>query len=480
MASYEAVIGLEVHAQLLTKSKLFCTAAVENDSVEMNSNVDVVSAGLPGALPLLNFHAVELAVRAGLACHCDIQLSSRFERKHYFYADLPKGYQITQLEKPICKFGYVEIGEGTSQKNVRLDRIQLEEDAGQLFHVAKSTLVNLNRAGTALIEVVSAPDMSSPLEAKQYLKRLHSLLVHAGVTDGNLEAGNFRCDANVSVRKVGVTKLGTRAEIKNVNSFRNVELAIEYEISRQMALLESGGQVIQETRGWDAAANKTFSMRKKEDADDYRYFPDPDQPILKLAQKELDRIKKEMPESPDSKADRLSDEWGLSAYDVNQLISNRGMMDFVEALIEKGIPAAQAVSWVLTDLQGALNHHEHQLENSPVTPTLLAKIIHLVISETISRTVGKELIEAAMVNKNFDPNEYIQEKGLEQVSDHSALKLWAEEALQNNPEQLNQYLDGKDKLFAFFVGQVMKKSSGKANPQLVSQILKEKMLKVKS
>jgi len=476
MASYEAVIGLEVHAQLLTKSKLFCTAAVENDSQEMNSHVDVVSAGLPGALPLLNERAVELAVRAGLACHCEINPRSRFERKHYFYADLPKGYQITQLSEAICKGGYVEIGEIGKKRRIRLDRIQLEEDAGQLFHVAKSTLVNLNRAGTALIEIVSAPDLRTPAEAKEYLKRLHSLLVHAEVSDGNLEAGNFRCDANVSVRRVGDPELGTRAEVKNVNSFRNAELAIEYEISRQIAVIESGDKVVQETRDWDAAGQKTFSMRLKEDADDYRYFPDPDQPLLKLSQEEIARIKREMPESPDDKAMRLKDEWGLSEYDVGQLISNRAVFDAVSTLIENGIDAPTAASWVITDLMGELKRRGVvDVEEFRMPIVTLASIIKLVSSGTISRSIGKSLLGEAIDDESFDPAKYVKQKGLEQISDDSQLQAWIDEAIQENPSQLEEYRGGKEKLFAFFVGQIMKKSSGKANPQLVSDLLKEKL-----
>jgi aspartyl-tRNA(Asn)/glutamyl-tRNA(Gln) amidotransferase subunit B len=314
MAVFEVVIGLEVHAQLLTRSKIFCTAPVANES-EPNTSVGSVSAGLPGSLPVLNRHAVELAVRAGFACHCEINARSRFARKNYFYPDLPKGYQISQFDEPICGEGWLEVASdeaGTKTRRVRIQRIHMEEDAGQLFHVASSTLVNLNRAGTPLIEVVTHPDLRSPLEAKNYLKVLHSLLVHTGVTDGNLEQGNFRCDANVSIRKLGETKLGTRTEIKNVNSFRFVELALEYEIARQIAVVEGGGKVIQETRGWDAAANKTFTMRTKEDADDYRYFPDPDLPPLVLSPEWIERIRQELPELPDDKRRRLQAEMGLT------------------------------------------------------------------------------------------------------------------------------------------------------------------------
>ena len=479
MSSYEAVIGLEVHAQLLTKSKLFCTAAVDTQSEDMNSHVDVVSAGLPGALPLLNEKAVELAIRAGLACHCDIQQVSRFERKHYFYADLPKGYQITQLSEPICSGGYIQIGQGSKTKRVKLDRIQLEEDAGQLFHIAKSTLVNLNRAGTALIEVVSSPDMSSPVEAKEYLKRLHSLLIHAGVTDGNLEAGNFRCDANVSVRPVGDKELGTRAEVKNVNSFRNVELAIEYEISRQIAKIEGGGVVVQETRGWDAASQSTFSMRLKEDADDYRYFPDPDLPHLKISDEMLKQIKAQMPESPDDKGDRLRDDWGLSDYDTDQLITNRHAFQMVEFLLEKNIEAKTAASWVLTDLQGELKGRDERLGESTrdykSLAQVLAKIIQLVEVGKVSRMVGKSILSKFLDDNSLDPDAYVLDAGLEQVSDSAELSTWVEEALTENPSQLLELRQGKEKIFAFFVGQVMKKSRGKANPSLVSKILKEKL-----
>jgi len=477
MANYEAVIGLEVHAQLLTRGKIFCSAPVHNDG-EPNTSVGSVSAGLPGSLPVLNRHAVELAVRAGFACRCAINPVSRFARKNYFYPDLPKGYQISQFDEPICGEGWLDIASdeaGTQIRRVRIQRIHIEEDAGQLFHVASSTLVNLNRAGTPLIEIVGHPDLRSALEAKNYLKVLHSLLVHTGVTDGNLEQGNFRCDANVSIRKVGDTKLHTRTEIKNVNSFRFVELAIEFEIARQIAVVESGGKVIQETRGWDAAASKTFSMRTKEDADDYRYFPDPDLPPVVLSPDWIERIRSEVPELPDEKKRRLQSDMGLSDSEAKLLLEHRDWHVYIDELCTHDIGAKLAASWVISDLVGELNHLSKTFAENPFSASRMAELLKLLQGKKVSRRQAKELLIWWMKHPDASIVEHVKNENLVQVDDAGALEGWVDTIIREHPERVAEFLSGKDKLFAFLMGQVMKLSQGKANPEKISAALKKKL-----
>ncbi|MEO5667971.1 MAG: Asp-tRNA(Asn)/Glu-tRNA(Gln) amidotransferase subunit GatB [Bdellovibrionota bacterium] len=476
MAHFEIVIGLEVHAQLLTKGKIFCTAPVADG--EPNTSVGAVSAGLPGSLPVLNRHAVELAVRAGFACHCDINLRSRFARKNYFYPDLPKGYQISQFDEPICGEGWLEIAtdeSGSKIRKVRIQRIHMEEDAGQLFHVASSTLVNLNRAGTPLIEVVGHPDLRSPVEAKNYLKTLHSLLVHTGVTDGNLEAGNFRCDANISIRPVGETKLGTRTEIKNVNSFRFVELALEYEIARQIAVVEGGGTIIQETRGWDAAAAKTFSMRTKEDADDYRYFPDPDLPPLVLDPEWVKQIRSELPELPDDKRRRLQETMGLSESEAKLLLEHRDWHVYIDELCALGLDAKLAASWVISDLVGELNHLSKSFSENPFKATRMAELLSLLQGKKISRRQSKELLIWWMKHPESSIVEHVKNENLVQVDDSAALEGWVKSVIGANPSQVASYLAGQEKIFAFLMGQVMKVSQGKAHPEKISDRLKKEL-----
>jgi aspartyl-tRNA(Asn)/glutamyl-tRNA(Gln) amidotransferase subunit B len=477
MALYEAVIGLEVHAQLLTQTKIFCSVELKNRA-DLNTHVGTVSAGLPGSLPVLNKKAVELAIRAGLACHCEINLKSRFDRKNYFYPDLPKGYQISQFEHPICGEGYLDIAsdaDGKKIRRVRIQRIHMEEDAGQLVHVASSTLVNLNRAGTPLVEIVGHPDLRSPLEAKNYLKTLRSLLVHAGVTDGDLEEGNFRCDANVSIRKVGVTTLGTRTEIKNLNSFRFVEQALEYEIARQIAVVDSGALVEQETRGWDAAANKTFLMRKKEDADDYRYFPDPDLPELIVSAEWLAQIKSQMPELPEELAEKLKDKWQLNQDETLLLIQEKEWLLYAEKIIEQGVEPKRAVSWVLTELVGELKHLGKTFEQNPLSPLQMAQLLQKVQSDEISRRLAKEILIWWMSYPAEDLDQKIQSEGWVQVGDQKQLESWVDEVVLAHPAQVEDYLAGKDKILPFLMGQVMKLSRGKAHPQKVSELLIRKM-----
>jgi aspartyl-tRNA(Asn)/glutamyl-tRNA(Gln) amidotransferase subunit B len=477
MALFEVVIGLEVHAQLLTRGKIFCTAPVANES-DPNTSVGTVSAGLPGSLPVLNRQAVELAMRAGFACHCKIHRLSRFARKNYFYPDLPKGYQISQFDEPVCGEGWLEIPldeAGKKTRRVRIQRIHLEEDAGQLFHVAASTLVNLNRAGTPLIEIVGHPDLRSPLEAKNYLKTLHALLVHTGVTDGNLEQGNFRCDANVSIRKYGDTKLGTRTEIKNVNSFRFVELALEYEIARQIAVVESGGKVVQETRGWDAAASKTFTMRTKEDADDYRYFPDPDLPPLIIDEEWIERVRLELPELPDDKWRRLQEEMGLSESEASLLLQHREWHAYIDELCHHGVESKLAASWVISDLVGELNHLNKDFSANPFEAVRMAELLKLLQADKISRRQAKELLIWWMAQPHESLLEHVARENLLQVADSSALESWVVEVLDASSDQVAEYLAGKEKILPYLMGQVMKRSQGKAHPQKVSDLLRAKL-----
>jgi aspartyl-tRNA(Asn)/glutamyl-tRNA(Gln) amidotransferase subunit B len=477
MALYEAVIGLEVHAQLLTQSKMFCSVEM-NSRGEPNTHVGVVSAGLPGSLPVLNKKAVELAVRAGIACNCQIHLLSRFDRKNYFYPDLPKGYQISQFEHPICGEGYLDIvsDEKTGKRRrVRIQRIHMEEDAGQLMHVASSTLVNLNRAGTPLIEIVGHPDLRTPFEAKSYLKLLHSLLVYAGVTDGDLEEGNFRCDANVSIRKVGETRLGTRTEIKNVNSFRFVEQALEYEIARQIAVVEAGGKIVQETRGWDSAGAKTFTMRTKEDADDYRYFPDPDLPPLKLEASWVEELRSTMPELPEERALKLQTEWGLNEDETQLLIQQRDWLLFCQDLVSRGIEPKRAVSFVLTDLVGELKHLGRSFQDSPLSAAQIAALLQKLQAGILSRRQLKEILIWWMQNPSADLDNKIQSEAWIQVDDPVSLERWVMDVITAYPEQVQDYLGGKEKILPFLMGQVMKLSKGKAHPQRVSEMLLKKL-----
>lgn len=476
MSVFEAVIGLEVHAQLMTRSKLFCRASSEVNALdEANSRVDVVSAGLPGALPVLNRRAVEMAVRAGIACQCEIQEHSIFERKNYFYADLPKGYQISQLEKPICLGGKIQWQSDGAEMSVELERIHMEEDAGQLVHVAQSSLVNLNRAGTPLIEIVSKPVIHSAKHAREYLQTLHSLLVHAEVTDGNLEEGNFRCDANVSVRPVGEPKLGTRTEIKNLNSFRFVEAAIEYEISRQISVINAGGTIVQETRAWDSAASKTLSMRTKEESADYRYFPDPDLPHLHLSKDEVAKIRAQMPALPDELKKRLMAEWGISAYDVGVYLGNKESLDYAKAVVQLGVDPALVTSWVQTDMAGELKNLGVAFENIGMSPQETAELLGYVKEEKISRMVAKDMLKKCLSNHGFDWKTFVAAEGLLQSNDSGAIVDWVDEVVAENAAMVEEYRAGKTKVLGFLVGQVMKKSGGSANPKMVSTELKKKL-----
>lgn len=475
--SWEVVIGLEVHVQLATKSKIFSAASTEFGAAP-NTQAAAVDLGLPGVLPVLNEQAVAMAVRFGLAIDADIAPSCVFARKHYFYPDLPKGYQISQYELPIVSNGVLEIALPDGQrKSINVERAHLEEDAGKSVHegFGDATGIDLNRAGTPLIEVVSHPEMRSAAEAVAYMRKLHSLVTYLGICDGNMQEGSFRCDANVSVRPRGSEVLGTRTETKNLNSFRFVEKAINYEVERQIDVLESGGEVVQETRLYNVDSGETRSMRSKEEANDYRYFPDPDLlPVVTTAET-IESIRKTLPELPDAKRDRFQADFGLSSEDAEQLSASRATADYFEALFgAANCDPKLAANWVNGELGAALNREALDVADSKVSAEALAELLKRIVDNTISGKIAKEVFEA-MWDGQGSADEIIDAKGLRQISDSSAIEAMVDEVIANSPNQVEQYRSGKDKVFGYFVGQVMKASKGKANPGEVNRLLKSKL-----
>ncbi len=470
---FEPVIGLEVHAQLKTRSKIFCGCSTEFGAAP-NTHTCPVCLGMPGVLPVLNKTVVEFAIRMGLATNCRISEESRFARKHYFYPDLPKGYQISQYEKPIAENGHVDIQINGTQKRIGITRIHMEEDAGKLLHDAGESFsrVDLNRTGVPLIEIVSEPDMRSPEEAVAYLKKLHAILRYLDICDGNMEEGSFRCDANVSIRPRGQHNFGTRTEIKNVNSFRFIDKAIQYEINRQKDVLMDGGEVIQETRLWDSAKNITVSMRSKEAAHDYRYFPDPDLLPLVIHNDWIQQIRSDLPELPDDRRQRFVDQYDLPAYVADVLTSAKETADYFEACLKKGAPAKPVSNWVMGPLMAVLNTSGKTISDSPVSEEHLAELVLLIEDGTISGKIAKTVFEE-MVQFGQSPKTIVSEKGLVQVSDASAIEPLIRDVLARNPKEVGDYKCGKEKVLGFFVGQVMKASRGKANPQMVNEMLKK-------
>ncbi len=476
---WEVVIGLEIHAQLATKTKIFSGAPTAYGAAP-NSQACAVDLGLPGVLPVLNKEAVRMAIKFGLAVDAEIADSSVFARKNYFYPDLPKGYQISQFELPIVGKGKISIElEDGSEKIIGITRAHLEEDAGKSLHedFHGQTGIDLNRAGTPLLEIVSEPDMRSAKEAVAYMKKIHSLVRYLEICDGNMQEGSFRCDANVSVRPKGQEKLGTRAELKNINSFRNVERAINIEIERQIDVIDGGGQVIQETRLYDADKNETRSMRSKEEANDYRYFPDPDLLPLVLDDGLIEQVRATLPELPNEKRDRFISELGLSLYDASVLTSSRELANFYEAVLaETGGKAPKiCANWVTVELNGALNKAGLEIDASPVTAKQLGSVINRIEDNTISGKIAKQVFEALWQGEGVDADAIIEAQGLKQVTDTGAIETMIDDVIAANPQQLQQYRDGKEQLFGFFVGQVMKASKGKANPAQVNDILKQKL-----
>jgi aspartyl-tRNA(Asn)/glutamyl-tRNA(Gln) amidotransferase subunit B len=475
---YEVVIGLEVHAQLATQSKIFCGCSTAFGAPP-NTQTCPVCLGMPGVLPVLNRRAAEFAIKTALACHGEVVPRCRFARKNYFYPDMPKNYQISQYDEPLVVGGYVEVPTPEGMKRIRLVRIHLEEDVGKSIHGEhlddpRASYVDFNRSGVPLMEIVSEPDLSSPEEAKLYLQRLRTVLQYLAVCDGNMEEGSLRCDANVSLRPRGAREYGTKVEIKNMNSFRNVQRALEYEVIRQAKALDAGEKLVQETRLWDANRGVTRAMRSKEFAHDYRYFPEPDLVPLTTTREWVEDIRRTLPELPDARMQRFITEYGIPEYDAGVLTSSKALADYYEACI-KHYPKPKVVSnWIMVELLRALNRDGLEVEQSRVTPENLAALLSLVDDGTISGTMAKTVF-GAMYDTGKTAAEVVQEKGLRQISDEHALVAAIEEVLANNPTEVEEFRNGRDKLLGFFMGQVMKATQGKANPQAVNKLLREKL-----
>jgi len=474
--AYEAVIGLEVHAQLLTGSKIFCSCST-TFGAEPNTHTCPVCTGMPGSLPVLNRKAVEFAIKMALATNCEISPFSLFARKNYFYPDLPKGYQISQYELPLAVNGSVEIpAADNGKKRVGITRIHMEDDAGKLFHdeAKPFSYVDFNRTGVALLEIVSEPDLRTPQEAADYLRVVRAILQYLEICDGNMEEGSLRCDANVSIRPAGSQTFGTRTEVKNMNSFRHVERALAYEIERQQKLLEEGGTVVQETRLWDPQKGVTEAMRGKEEAHDYRYFPDPDLVPLTVSPEWVEEINKELPELPLQRKDRFVREYQIPAYDAGVITSSKTLADYYEECVRLFPDPKQVGNWIMGDLLRLLKEDDREVEACPLTPGQLAEMLGLIKDGTISGKIAKTVFEE-MYKNGKGAQEVVEEGGLVQITDEDALNKTVEEVLQNHPNEVEAYKKGKDKLFGFFVGQVMKATQGKANPQLVNEILKKRL-----
>jgi aspartyl-tRNA(Asn)/glutamyl-tRNA(Gln) amidotransferase subunit B len=473
---WETVIGLEIHAQLSTKSKIFSSASTKFGQ-EPNSQACAVDLGLPGVLPVLNVEAVNKAIKFGLAVDAHINQRNIFDRKNYFYPDLPKGYQISQMDLPIVGEGEIEITVGEMTKVVGITRAHLEEDAGKSVHDMFNdfTAVDLNRAGTPLLEIVSDPDMRSANEAVAYAKKIHALVQYIGICDGNMQEGSFRCDANVSIRPMGQEKLGTRAELKNINSFKFLERAINLEVERQQDILEEGGSVVQETRLYDAVKHETRSMRSKEEANDYRYFPDPDLLPVEISDELMASIKADLPELPVEKKARFIVELGLNEYDADVLTSQKSLADYFETLLEGNEKNAKlCANWVMGELSALLNKNHLEIEQSPVTAQNLAQLIARIGDDTISGKIAKDVFKA-MWEGEGSADAIIEAKGLKQMTDTSAIEAIVDEIIANNAPQVEQFKSGNEKILGFFVGQAMKASQGKANPKLLNELLRKKL-----
>ena len=471
---YEVIIGLEVHAQVLSESKLFSTSSTKFGS-EPNTQVSLVDAAFPGMLPVINEHCIKQAVKTGIGLKAKINKRSIFDRKNYFYADLPQGYQISQYKDPIVGEGSVTLDMPNGEKNIGIERLHLEQDAGKSIHDIdpQNTLVDLNRSGVALMEIVSKPDLRSLDEVNAYIKKLRSIMRYLGTCDGNMQEGSLRADVNVSVRKKGDKKLGTRCEIKNVNSIKFMQMAIDFEANRQVDVIEGGGSIDQETRLFDTKKNETRSMRSKEDAHDYRYFPDPDLLPLELNDNYIDQIKKDIPELPDEKKKRFIEKFKLSPYEANILVSDIEISKYFEE-VSKNSDVKLATNWITGELFALLNEKNIEITESPISSKNLSKLINLIKDGTISGKIAKSVFEI-MRDGDKDPITIVEEKGLKQQSDPKELENLINKVITENPKNVEAYKSGKDKLFGFFVGQVMKNSNGKANPKLVNEILKKKL-----
>ena len=477
---YEVVIGLEVHAQLKTKSKILTRITLElcRECVfgnEQNSQISAITLGMPGVLPVLNKECVNMGILLGLALNCEIPNRCKFDRKQYFYPDLPKGYQISQYDEPICVNGYVDV----KGKRIGITRAHLEEDAGKLVHQGAAgingstySLVDLNRAGTPLLEIVSEPDMRSAEEARNYMEELRNIVRYLGVCDGNLEEGSMRCDANISIMPKGSKVFGTRAEIKNVNSFSALQRAIEYEIDRQIEIVEEGGQVVQETRLWDDNLRETRSMRGKEDAHDYRYFPEPDLMPLEISREWVEEIRAKMPELPEAKRQRYMS-LGLSEYDASIIVEQMPLALFFDKVLELGANPKTAVNFMMGEISAYLKEQKLEINETKLTPENLAELINLIEKGTISNNIGKQILVEDMITKGEKASEIVERKGLSQISDEGAIKSIVEKIINANPAQVEEYRNGKTNLLGFFVGQVMKETKGRANPKTVNEFIRK-------
>ena len=474
---YEAVIGLEVHAELSTKTKIFCSCPTEFGAAP-NTQTCPICIAMPGTLPVLIEKVVEYAVRAGLATNCTIARDSKNDRKNYFYPDLPKSYQISQYDKPLCEHGQIKIETSNGEKTIGITRIHIEEDAGKLNHdeFGGGSLVDLNRAGVPLIEIVSEPDLRSTEEVELYLKKLKSILEYIEVSDCKMQEGSLRADVNVSVRKKGDLEFGTRTETKNMNSFRNITREIEYEIERQIEVIENGGKVEQETLRWDEVSGKTFSMRNKEDAEDYRYFPEPDLVAIKLSEEYISNIKNSLPELPESRKQRYLEEYKLSQKDANIITSSKYLSDLFEGAIEVCHNPKAVNNWIISDISRILNETETEPIGIPFDANQLGKLVILIDKGTISSSIGKKVLVELFENTR-DPEEIIKEKGWIQISDEGAIKEVVENILQANPQSIADYKAGKDRALGFLVGQAMKQTKGKANPQMLNKMFLEELNK---
>jgi len=474
---YEVVIGLEIHVELSTKSKIFCSCSAEFGG-DPNTHCCPICMAMPGTLPVLNEKVVEYAVKAGLATNCEISRDSKNDRKNYFYPDLPKSYQISQFDKPLCEDGEIEIDIDENKKKIGITRIHIEEDAGKLNHdeFGGGSLVDLNRAGVPLIEIVSEPDMRSSKEAENYIKKIKAILEYIEVSDCKMQEGSLRADVNVSVRKMGDTKLGTRTEMKNMNSFRSITRGIEYEIDRQIEILENGGKVDQETLRWDDVSGKTFSMRDKEEAQDYRYFPEPDLVTIKLSEEYIENIKKNLPELPESRKQRYKEKYNFSEKELNILTGSKYLSELFEKTIEVCNNPKAISNWIMVDISRIMNEKEIEPEQIPLTHVQLGELIKLIDNGTISSSIAKKVLDELFENPR-DPKEIIEEKGWVQISDEGAIKEVVIQVLEANPESIADYKAGKDRALGFLVGQAMKATKGKANPQMLNKFFIEEINK---